>query len=154
VEKEELAAVIGRYLDEHTVLNLATAGRDGAHAASVFYARLDFNLYWFSDPQTRHSMDIHRGLGCAGTVTDNAADYRDIQGLQLNGVAQVLTDDAEIKAGIDALVGRHDFLKEFMSGDGAGLMEKVSIYRFQPLCITWIDNSVSFGFKQSLDFNN
>jgi uncharacterized protein len=154
VEKTELTAVIGRYLDEHTVLNLATAGRDGAHAASVFYARLDFDLYWFSEPHTQHSVDIHRGLGCAGTVTDNATDYRDIQGLQLNGVAQVLTDDAEIKAGIDALVTRHDFLKSFMSGDGAGLMNKVSIYRFQPMCITWIDNSVSFGFKQTLDLNN
>jgi uncharacterized protein len=152
VQEEELKEIVADYLDRHTVFNLATAGREGAHAAPVFYARVNYDLYWFSEPRTQHSIDIHRGLGCAGAITDNAKDYRDIQGLQLTGVAEALKEAAETEVGLSALRAKFDFLEDFVSDQGTGLMDKVSIYRFQPLTITWIDNSVSFGFKQTLHF--
>ena len=152
MDDRELADAIADYLDGHSVLNLATSGPEGPHAASVFYARLAFELFWFSDTATRHSRDLARGIGCAGTITDNVEDYTHIQGLQLQGVGEELTDAAERQAGLDALLARYDFLKNFMAGDGAARMEATSIYRFRPLHITWIDNSVSFGFKQTLDF--
>ena len=152
MDDRELADAIADYLDGHSVLNLATAGPEGPHAASVFYARRAFELFWFSEPTTRHSRDLARGIGCAGTITENVEDHTLIQGLQLQGVGEELTDAAERQAGLDALLARYDFLKDFMAGDGAARMEATSIYRFRPLHITWIDNSVSFGFRQTLDF--
>jgi uncharacterized protein len=148
----DLADAIAAYLDNHTVLNLATSGPNGAHAASVFYARREFDLFWFSENTTRHSRDLAMGVGCAGTITDNVDDYTKIQGLQLQGVGEELVDTAERQFGLDALNGKYAFMKEFASGPGAERMEKTSLYRFRPLSITWIDNAVSFGFKQVLVF--
>ena len=152
MDDAELAAVIKNYLDGHSVLNLATSGPQGAHAASLFYARREFDLYWFSENTTRHSLDLARAVGCAGTITDNVDDYRLIQGLQLQGVGEKLVDTGERETGLDALVKRFSFLRDFMAGEGAARMATTSIYRFRPLSITWIDNSVSFGFKQTLEF--
>ena len=150
----ELTEAIAGYLDNHTVLNLATAGPQGPHAASVFYARRAFELFWFSDAGTRHSRDLARAVGCAGTITDNAEDYSKIQGLQLQGVGEELSDPAEKQTGLETLMARYPFLSEFTKGAQAARMESISIYRFRPLSITWIDNSVSFGFKQTLDFGS
>jgi uncharacterized protein len=152
LDDTQLAHAIAEYLDSHTVLNLATTGPQGAHAASVFYARKDFELFWFSDPGTRHSRDLAIGVGCAGTITDNLEDYTKIQGLQLQGVGEELPDPADRQVGLDALNTKYTFMKEFAAGPGAAQMDKVSVYRFRPLTITWIDNTVSFGFKQTLDF--
>ena len=148
----ELSEVIAAYLDSHTVLNLATSGPNGAHAASVFYARRHFDLFWFSENSTRHSRDLAMGVGCAGTIADNVDDYKLIQGLQLQGVGEELVETSERQTGLDALNAKYDFMKEFASGPGAERMEKTSLYRFRPLSITWIDNAVSFGFKQILEF--
>ena len=148
----ELTEAISAYLDNHTVLNLATSGPNGAHAASVFYARRELDLFWFSDKKTRHSRDLAIGVGCAGTITDNIDDYKLIQGLQLQGVGEELAEATERQNGLDALNAKYAFMKEFSSGPGAERMEKTSIYRFRPLSITWIDNTVSFGFKQTLEF--
>ena len=152
MDNTELAEAISAYLDSHSVLNLATSGPKGTHAASVFYARREFELFWFSDKDTRHSRDLAMGVGCAATITDNVDDYTLIQGLQLQGVGEELVDAAERQTGLDALNAKYAFMKEFASGPGAERMAKTSLYRFRPLSIRWIDNTVSFGFKQTLEF--
>ena len=154
MDDAQLGETIKDYLDSHTVLNLATSGPQGPHAASVFFARREFELFWFSETTTRHSRDLARSVGCAGTITDNPDDYRLIQGLQLQGVAEELTEDEGRALGLEALKAKFSFLSEFEKGPGAAAMEKVSVYRFRPLSMTWIDNSVSFGFKQTLSFDN
>jgi uncharacterized protein YhbP (UPF0306 family) len=52
-------AAIGDLLETHNTATLATSGADGPWAAAVFFASdADLNLYFVSDPRTRHARDL------------------------------------------------------------------------------------------------
>ena len=76
MDDAQLGETIKDYLDSHTVLNLATSGPQGPHAASVFFARQEFELFWFSETTTRHSGILHEVWGALArsrtiqTITD------------------------------------------------------------------------------------
>lgn len=83
----ELAARIEAFLDAHHVMALATVGDDGAHAASVMFARAGFTLYWTSDPQSRHSAHLERDARVTATIAPDYTDFSVIRGLQVAGRA-------------------------------------------------------------------
>ena len=54
---DSLREEIGRFLEQHHTLALATVSEDGAaHCASVLYARDGLQLVWTSDKASRHSL--------------------------------------------------------------------------------------------------
>lgn len=142
------------FLDGHHVLSLALAGEGGRpHACSLMYANDGFTLYWLSDPAARHSRLIDAGgrVEAMGTVAPDYADFRQVRGLQLTGVASRAAGPGEAAAGLFRLVGRYAFLK----ADGrapaiAAAMGRAAVYRFTVGQATFIDNTVSFGSRTTL----
>jgi uncharacterized protein YhbP (UPF0306 family) len=140
------------FLDGHHVLSLALAGEGGRpHACSLMYANDGFALYWLSDPAARHSRLIDDAGGrveAMATVAPDYADFRQVRGVQLEGVASRAAGPGEAAAGLFRLVGRYAFLK----ADGrapaiAAAMAKAAVYRFTARRATFIDNTVSFGSR-------
>ena len=78
--ERQTAGRIAAFLDAHHVMSLATSGRQGSHAANVFYIRDGAALLWVSDRESRHSLDIENNPSVAATVAPDYSDIAEIQG--------------------------------------------------------------------------
>ena len=144
---DELAARLYAFLAAHTVLALATIGPNGEpQAADVYYAcPRDLMLYFVSAPDSRHAANIARDPRVAGTVHAQSMGWRDIRGVQLEGICTRLTG-AEQTAAWAQYLARFPFILT----DPTLLLalKKVSIFRVKPHWLRWIDNSVALGHHQ------
>jgi uncharacterized protein YhbP (UPF0306 family) len=149
--QDKLKAAILEDLRNHSVMTLATNGQAAPYAVSLMYANDTFDIYWLSDPKTRHSEYLVSDSRVAVTIAAQYQDFREIRGLRMEGNARLLTDATEQGAGFDLLLARYPFLKKFAAGKLARHLGAAAIYLFRPTTITLIDNSRGFGFKQSLN---
>ena len=109
----ELGSSIIDELTTHTVLTLATVGPDGPYSTSLMYAPDGFDLFWLSDPATRHSQYLQANASSAVSVARQYDDFREIKGLQMKGhAARLAAGDEQTKA-FELLVVRYPFLEQF-----------------------------------------
>lgn len=143
---DELATRLHAFLAAHTVLTLATVGPNGEpQAADVYYAcPAGLVLYFVSAPDSRHATNIARDPRVAGTVHAPSVGWRDIRGVQLEGLCARLR-------GKEQAEGWMHYLKRFpfILTDPTLLsaLKKVSVYRITPCWLRWIDNSVALGHR-------
>jgi uncharacterized protein len=152
--KAETAIRIATFLDAHHVVSLATCGRDGPHAANVFYARDGFALLWVSDPNSRHSAALAADARVAATIACDHRDFAYIVGVQISGHARAITGGSERSHARRALEARYPYLARLSQGLPA-LREayaRAEFYRLEPTRIVLIDNSRGFGHKDTLEF--
>ena len=148
---------IRSFLSERTTLSLATASANGPWAASVFFAEdPDLNLYFVSDPKTRHCLEAIANPDIAATVNEDCKGWQSIQGLQIKGrVSEVADND---RADVQGL-----FLKKFpdvasllQASEGsegrmiADRLMQSAFYRIAPTWIRFIDNTISFGHRSEV----
>lgn len=144
---DEVAERIAALLDEHHVMSLATIGGQGPHAASLFYARERFRLFWVSDPASRHSQDIGLDGRVAATIAGDHSGFATIRGLQLSGHAGRVADEAERRGARRILEARYPFLKQPTGASLRAGYERAGIYRLDVARFVLIDNSRGFGHK-------
>lgn len=149
----ELEQQVSGFLAAHHVMSLATFGSSGPHAANLFYACDGLALIWVSDSDTRHSKDIEADPRVAVTIAPDYADFAAVRGVQIEGRARRVVDEAERARLLAQLEARYPFLKQLSSGP-AKLREayaRTAVYRLQPSRIVLIDNSKGFGHKETLE---
>ncbi len=145
VEAAALLAEAREYLEAHHVLTLATVDDGGAWATPLFYAsdeRLD--LYFLSDPATRHCAGIHRYPRVSAAVHDASRGWREIRGLQLRGEAGPVAD-AALGAGLDRYAAKFPFALGLCRLEGPH-----RLYRIHPTWLRLIDNARGLGAKREL----
>lgn len=152
----DLAERVVRLLDASHVMSLATCGIDGAHAASLFYARDGLSLLWVSEPRTRHSSELDLDHRVAATIAPDTSDHRAIHGLQVHGTAECITDGIERRRLLGVLTARYSFLAALERGSAkiADAFLKASVYRLKPARIVLVDNRLGFGHKETLVFSD
>jgi len=147
------------YLHHHDTMTLATIGAAGEpQAAAVFYAADDeLGLYFLSDPDSRHGRNLTREPRVAATIQADGQDWREINGLQIEGTAAVIEGADEAARVAQLFAERFDFLRELLAdGDAGGPRElrgPLANSRFYVLRPTWIrsiDNRLAFGHKEEL----
>lgn len=139
------------YVRDHHVMTLATRGREGPWACAVFYVSDGFTLYFLSAPSTRHSTDIAAHARVAATIQEDYADWPQIKGIQLEGIASEL-------AGNDAEYARRLFGAKFpvvgtpeRAPDAIGkAFTKIRWYRIVPDRLYFVDNSAGFGHRDAI----
>jgi uncharacterized protein len=67
-------------------MTLATTGSLGLWAAAVFYANVEFELFFLSAGHTRHGQNLAESWQAAATIQEDYADWQEIQGIQLGSV--------------------------------------------------------------------
>ena len=134
------------YLATHNVMTLGTTGPEGPWTAAVFYASLDFDLYFVSSPKSRHAVDIERDGRSAAAIHEDYRDWRAIQGLQLAGTVQRLEGD-EREAALACYRDKFAFLKSPIPALAPVLaaLGKAACYRLPPSELHFIDNATGFG---------
>jgi uncharacterized protein YhbP (UPF0306 family) len=127
------------------VVTLATCGVDGEpHAAPVYFAANDhWELYFFSDQQSQHSADLAHNPRLAAAIYPECFGWQEIRGLQLRGVARLLSRGPAWDAAWQVYVKKYPFVKVMKA-----VVRRNALYAFLPDWVRLVDNRQGFGFKQ------
>jgi hypothetical protein len=142
---EAQRAAAAAFLKTHSTLVLATLDqKTQPQAASLFYVSdAALNLYWLSDEKSAHSQNIERASRVAVAIHNETWNWRDIQGLQINGQARRLVVPDEIDRAWTLYRDKFPFASEF-----AERVAGSSFYICAPQWMRWINNSQGFGHRE------
>lgn len=148
------------YLDNHNVMTLATTGPDGPWAAALFYVNNGFGLYWLSDPNTRHSRNIAHNPQVAIAIHEDYRDWQIIQGIQMEGIAEMVGRPALAGHPMQLYVAKYPFISiaEIHNPkpeirNRAALAKALAtsrVYRFKPTRVYFIDNTKGLGHRDEV----
>lgn len=146
---KDVKQLIEDYLEEVIIMQLATSDDSQPWCCSLHYAfDDDFNLYWISTPETRHSKEISKNPKVAGTIVREHKKEDKPRGLSFQGTAREITDANEIRKLITAYEKRFDW-----AGAGAEIISGKNphhLYQIKPEKFIYID-AVNFpGNSQEL----
>lgn len=145
---------VQRHLQQHHVATLASSGADGLWAAAVFYVHDGWDLYFLSSPTSRHSVNFSQHGQVAVTIQRDYDDWPGIQGVQLQGVVDVLggTDEARARQ----LYGQKFPVVGKLAQAPAAIVKalaRVRWYRVRPQRMFYIDNTLGFGHREEIDLS-
>jgi uncharacterized protein YhbP (UPF0306 family) len=141
---EGVFSTMRTFLADHTVLTLATIGPNGhPQATDLYYADAnDLTLHFISSPGSRHVRNIEADRRVAATIHADSTRWRDIRGVQLEGVCARLSGVGWAEAWTCYLT-KFPFVLTDAVLDRA--LQQVEIYRVIPYWLRWIDNTTGFG---------
>ena len=80
--------LIQEVLEKGYLMSLATLDDGGVWVADIIYIHDDnMNIYWMSDPDTRHSQALMKNKKIAGTITVSGKGEENL-GIQFEGIAE------------------------------------------------------------------
>ncbi len=146
----ELRQHVLHYLHSHNTMSLATVGPDGPWAAGLFYVNDAFDLYWLSNPESRHSRNIAHNPQVAVAIHEDYQDWRMIQGIQMEGLAQEVGTPAQATRPMVLYVAKYSFLKD-PPLPLVQALAKMRVYHFKPTRVYFIDNVKGFGQREEVE---
>ena len=152
-DQESLKSLICRYLVRHTTLSLATCHDNRPWSTDLFYASDDScRLYFVSSVTTLHCQYIAVNPRVSIAISGEFADWREIKGLQLDGVAGVVPE-ADRDGVKEMYLRKFPSLKRLhQASEILKPFRESSFYRISPKWIRLIDNSKGFGHKDEMTF--
>ncbi|MEW6143535.1 MAG: pyridoxamine 5'-phosphate oxidase family protein [Thermodesulfobacteriota bacterium] len=138
-------------LEGHNTMSLATSKDGSVYAASLFYASDGLTLYFLSNPDSAHSVNISLDPRAAVTISKDHSDWKTVRGLQIRGKVYEVPESESEAAG--KIFGKkYPFLAGLLDNPelfrGAG---GISFYKVVPETVRLIDNTVRFGYRAELD---
>jgi uncharacterized protein YhbP (UPF0306 family) len=160
VTTEDLRRRVGEFLARRNVMTLATAAGGDLWAASVFFAADGLDLLFFSRPDSRHGRHLAVRPWAAATVEGEYDDWREIQGLQLEGPVERLGAD-ELPRALGVYRTKFPWVEGMLHGalgpgeatvvvEVAGVRTEVGFYRLRPRRVVLVDNRRGFGHREEL----
>ena len=144
---DEMRPILCDFLSKQSTLALGTAGlRDGRpQVAPLFFASDDaLNLYWISDPDSRHSRNIEDWSDVAVAIYVHTWDWTGIKGVQIEGSAIPVTGDEERQRALALYSAKFPFVDDRFGE----LIANSVFYVLRPRWLRWIDNERRFGYQQ------
>ena len=156
---ETLRDKVLAYLKEHNAMTVATVSEGQPWAAAVFYVHDgDLNLYFLSDPKSRHSQQLKKNPKVSVAVNEDYKDWREIKGIQLEGAAVKVTSPLEKAKALALYLSKFPFVKQFVASPLAMLSSMaiagkpfaVEVYRVTPERLFYLDNRTGFSNRVQL----
>ncbi len=138
-------------------MTLATASKNQAWAAPVFYVNKGACFYFFSNPNSRHIGEALASGQAACSIYAQDDSWQNLMGLQMSGKILIVPGGMEASKAILAYVIKFPFVKTFFSSiRDIGLNDFSSklhakLYSFTPESIFFMNNSVQFGFREEIN---
>ena len=104
----------------------------------------DLNLYWISDPESRHSANLTDWNDAAATIYAQTWEWTGIKGVQIEGDALPVEGSDERKRALALYQAKFPFVNDKF----AELIAQSVMYVLRPRWIRWLDNERHFGYKQ------
>lgn len=153
----ELKQQILEYLRSHNTMTLATCAGEVPWAATVFYASDDLQLYFFSSPEARHSVNLAANSRVAVTIQEDYKDWRTIKGIQLEGKVMLVDGVIEKAKAMTVYARKYADVIKLFTDPTSGIFHKaflkVKFYRVVPEKVFFIDNEQGFGKRQELNLD-
>lgn len=149
---EEFEAATGSLFREVAPMTLATCAGNVPWASDVYFALSGLDLIFFSSPCSRHCRNLVANPVCAVSVRAPVATWRDIRGLQMEGVAGRADTVSEKAAAIAAYVAKFPFARDLLA-DPAGMVRsafRAQAHIFRPTRIRYLDNRRGIGVRYSV----
>ena len=139
---------IADFLAQCITLTVSTVSPNGSpRAADVYFCSdADLNVYFYSDPASRHSRNIARDPRVAVAVRVESMDWHEVKGVQLEGEAARVDDLDERQKAWRMMCAKFPFYESFTD-----VIARLEICRITPQSVRWLDNSISFGYKEDFD---
>jgi len=148
----ELKQTVLAYLRDHNTLTLATTGPDGPWAAAVFYVNDGFDLYFLSEPDTRHSRNVAANPQVSATIHEDYTNWRLIQGIQLEGRCEMIGAPAKGLRAMRLYIEKYPFIDSLAAApELARALAKTRFYRIRPTRLYFIDNTQGFSHREEVD---
>lgn len=142
----ELKDKINQYLANHFYLNLATVSPQGSPMAhTMAYVTKDSVVYLATNKNTRKVQNIMKNPKVAYTVDDDDPDWFDMQALQVEGKASIITDEKVLREIGEIMVAKFPIVAD-MPADPDSIMIKI-----EPEVIYYLDYSIEFGHREKVD---
>src|SRR5436309_422879 len=102
-----LKPLIKTYLKEAKLMQLATSIGNQPWVCNVWFAAdEELNIYWFSSITRRHSKELIKNKKVSAAMALPQTPDDTPRGLQVQGVAELLTEQADIYKAISVYAGR------------------------------------------------
>jgi uncharacterized protein YhbP (UPF0306 family) len=118
----------------------------------LFYANDGFAIYFLSSPTSRHCGNLTGNPRVSAAVHEDYTDWKEIKGVQMEGIASVLAGEEEAKA--RRLYGAKFPIVGELEQAPPSIIEalaKVRWYKLIPERLYFIDNSAGFGHRDEID---
>ncbi len=103
----DIKDLIQDYLQTAKLMQLATVHDDRPWVCNVWFVTdKDWNIYYLSSKERRHSHEIEENHHVAGAIALPQSPHQKPRGLQFEGLASMLTDTHEIETIISLYAGR------------------------------------------------
>lgn len=151
-------------------MTIATVGEGKPWAAAVFYASDGLDLYFLSDPASRHSRDIASNPAVAIAVHEDYHDWRKIKGLQMEADARLAAGEEDMARAVAVYSEKYAFTAPFLKlmaspfprimrhldsilarapfVSGLPATFNVKFYKVMPRRIRIIDNEKGFSHRE------
>lgn len=156
MDPEAFSTAVRAILAGEKALTLATCSDGAPWAAAVYFAPDGFDLIFYSSASSRHCRDLALNPACAAEAHPDAASWRDIRGIQMEGTAMPVSGAAGKARALACYLAKFPFARELMRSPGEmGKLAAGAVpYRFRPSLIRYQDNSLGFGTRFRMDVEN
>ena len=143
-------------IQNNQTMTLATTDKNNAWAAPVFYVNTGARFYFFSNPNARHIEEALASGQAACAIYAQDASWQSLMGLQISGKILIAPGSGESSKALFAYVKKFPTVKTFFSDIKNISLNNFSrkfhakLYCFIPKFIFFMDNSVSFGFREEI----
>ena len=146
---DQFDASVKTLLDSVTTMTLATSVDERPWATDVYFAANGYELVFFSSAAARHCQNLLANSACAATVHPPAASWREIRGLQMEGMAEPVAGVEATAHAFMVYFAKFPFARDLMSNplELASKLFDVSAHVFKPSRIRYLDNALGFGTR-------
>ena len=148
----EFEIAVGSILREIPAMTLATCNLGIPWATDVYFAAVGFELFFFSSHRSRHCRNLADNPSCAATVHPTVNSWKEIKGLQMEGVAEPATTLGGKAQGLAAYIGKFPFARELFANptETISTIDKATMYVMRPSHILLLDNALGFGSRYGI----
>ena len=126
-------------------MTLATGSPEGEpHAAPVYFvADENKRLYFFSDANSQHALDLQTNARAAAAIHPLVSGWQEIRGLQLRGRVRAVPQGAEWEHAWVLYQAKFPFVEKLKEA-----VARSVLYVFEPDWIRLVDNRKGLGYKE------
>jgi uncharacterized protein YhbP (UPF0306 family) len=142
-------------IETQRTLVLATVDPD-PWAAPVYYVYRKRRFYFFSATDSRHVTAALAAGRCAGAIFRDSDDWRDIEGLQMNGTLHRIRMGAEAIGAFTVYLEKFPTVKGFFRDAAVDLdlftkRFHAHLYVFVPERVLYVNNRTGLGERREIE---
>jgi nitroimidazol reductase NimA-like FMN-containing flavoprotein (pyridoxamine 5'-phosphate oxidase superfamily) len=144
---DSVKSKIVHYLSTHAYLRLATVSEQNTPVVhTVAYVSAGDVVFFTTDRESRKAQNILRNPAVAYSVDENYHRITDIQGVQMEGKATLLTEPDQVRMATRMMIEKFPVMKDLPKNPA------LVFFKIEPTVGYFIDCTVEFGNRDRVTY--